>query len=77
MSTVAAPVERHPDLSAPVRWLKCCVCGGRHLGRQFSNQDLGWGLGNCCVDFVRPRVEDMQRTYGIEGVHYRVGSELP
>ena len=31
------------------------------------------GLGDCCVDFVTPRTEDMQRTYGVAGVHYRVG----
>jgi len=56
--------------SAPLVRLNCCCCGGVTRGRQFFNQDTGYGLGTCCVEFVKPRVQDMARTYGIEGVHY-------
>ena len=62
----------HPDLKKPVVTLKCCCCGGATLGRQFHNQDTGFGLGACCVDFVKPRTEDMARTYGAEGIHFNV-----
>ena len=59
-----------PGALGPLKTLRCCCCGGYTKGRQFHNQDEGFGLGSCCVEFVRPRVDDMERTYGIEGVHY-------
>ncbi|MGP3790502.1 hypothetical protein [Pseudomonas sp. B392_1p] len=68
----------HPDLMNPIRNLKCCCCGGRYEGRQFHNQDTGWGLGDCCVEYVRPHmdsIEDMERTYGLRGVHYNLDPE--
>lgn len=66
----------HPDLCQPIRSLSCCCCGGSTQGRQFHNQDTGYGLGACCVEHVKPRVEDMARTYGIEGVHYKLDPEI-
>ena len=71
MDTTQKPA-RHPDADKPVRTLQCCCCGGYTKGRQFYNQDTGHGLGDCCVDFVTPRTEDMERTYGVPGVHYRI-----
>ena len=65
-------LTRHPDADKPIRTLLCCCCGGYTKGRQFYNQDTGHGLGDCCVDFVTPRTEDMERTYGVPGVHYRI-----
>lgn len=64
--------QPHPDLSKPAKRLRCCCCGGEAYGRQFHNQDLGYGLGACCVSFVTPRIEDMARTYGIEGIHFKL-----
>lgn len=64
--------HNHPDLQLPVRRLLCTCCGGVYQGRQFSNQDTGHGLGPCCVEYVKPRVEDLERTYGVDGVHYNV-----
>lgn len=72
MDTTQKPA-RHPDADKPIRTLQCCCCGGYTRGRQFYNQDTGHGLGDCCVDFVTPRTEDMERTYGVPGVHYRIG----
>ncbi|MBV7542014.1 hypothetical protein [Acidovorax sp. sic0104] len=60
----------HKDLALRRQLLLCTCCGSRATGRQFHNQDTGHGLGDCCVDFVRPRTEDMERTYGVAGVHY-------
>ena len=74
-STTSA--EEHPDASQKVAILKCCCCGGFTRGRQFSNQDLGFGLGSCCVEFVRPRVDDMEATYGVLGVHYFASVPAP
>jgi hypothetical protein len=75
-SVVGTPPEtsmtnaHHPDLANPIGWLRCTCCGGSFYGRQFHNQDIGHGLGDCCVEYVKPRVEDMERTYGVSGVHY-------
>ena len=62
----------HPDLAKPVRSMTCCCCGAYIKGRQFHNQDTGFGLGDCCVEFVSKRTEDVERTYGVPGVHYRL-----
>ena len=64
--------QAHPDTAKPIETLRCCCCGGYTEGRQFHNQDTGYGLGACCHDYVKPRVEDMERTYGIHGVHYKL-----
>lgn len=55
-----------------VRFMRCCCCGSAYSGRQFHNQDIGYGLGDCCVEFVSKGTEDMERTYGRPGVHYNV-----
>jgi len=64
------------ELKKPVQRLVCTCCGGETEGRQFHNQDTGFGLGSCCVEFVKSRTEDMARTYGIEGVHYKLDPEI-
>lgn len=56
----------------PVLRLRCSCCGGWFEGRQFANQDTGYGLGNCCVRYIRERVEDVEGTYGFPGVHYQL-----
>lgn len=62
----------HSDLSKSLRKLKCCCCGLMFEGRQHFNQDTGWGLGDCCIDYVVPHAEEFERTYGVYGVHYGV-----
>lgn len=64
------------ELITPVQRLTCACCGRESEGRQFYNQDTGYGLGSCCVEYVRTRVEDMARTYGIEGVHYKLDPQI-
>lgn len=56
----------------PVKHMSCCCCGGAFEGRQFHNQDTGCGLGDCCVEYVAKRTEDMEQTYGRPGLHYNV-----
>lgn len=72
MGFESVPSDPATEALQQPRRLICCCCGGITMGRQFHNQDRGYGLGSCCVDFVKPREEDMERTYGIEGIHYFV-----
>lgn len=67
-----SPAAGHPDLAKKVQQLRCTCCGGYFRGRQFANQDLGHGLGDCCVDYVIPRCIELERTYGVLGVHFGV-----
>lgn len=60
----------------PVKYMRCCCCGAAYTGRQFDNQDTGHGLGDCCVDYVAKRTEDMERTYGRPGIHYNVNKPV-
>ena len=64
--------------------LNCCCCGGRHLGRQFHNQDTGYGLCSDCATMIaqhRPfgcnpmTQQEMERTYGVRGIHYDIQGE--
>lgn len=71
-SSLAEAGTGHPDAAQPIVALKCVCCGARFQGRQFSNQDIGWGLGNCCVERVSKTTDSMKRTYGVDGVHYNL-----
>lgn len=69
-----AQVHDKGTLLPDVRNLMCCCCGERFRGRQLTNQDIGWGLGDCCVEYVRARVDEHEEsTYGRPGIHYYVG----
>ncbi|PTT80845.1 hypothetical protein DBR42_18880 [Pelomonas sp. HMWF004] len=52
--------------------LRCACCGAWTFGRQWPNQDTGYGLCRECVDFCATRTEDMARTYGARGIHYDI-----
>lgn len=61
----------------PLRNLLCCCCAGRLIGRQWHNRDTGYGLCVECIPRVSnprncPEQGDMERLYGIDGVHYNV-----
>lgn len=72
---VAVKSDKGIELPRP-RSLHCCCCGGYFTGRQFHNQDTGYGLGDCCVEYVKGRVEDSEHTYGQRGVHFDLGLYL-
>lgn len=63
---------------ASVSRLLCCCCGASTRGRQWWNQDTGYGLCAECGDWIPSRPghqmtpEDMERTYGTRGVHYAI-----
>lgn len=59
-----------------VRTLDCCCCGGFTIGRQWWNQDTGFGLCAKCVTLCRRGMasdEEMRLTYGTRGEHYDLG----
>ena len=56
-----------------VRWMTCACCGQTYRGRQWWNQDCGYGLGDCCVtrcNVDSHGVEDF--TYGVPGIHFLI-----
>ena len=84
--TFAALAKPAVKREEPIRRLTCTCCGESFKGRQFHNQDIGYGLGDCCLERIRthrpfghePMTEDeIRRTYGIEGIHYNLPAEAP
>lgn len=65
-----------------IRSLLCTCCGGRTRGRQFYNQDTGFGLCPSCADRIlsrwpKPEHEgtdwrSFEQTYGVRGVHFAI-----
>lgn len=60
-----------------IRRLTCCCCGASTKGRQWWNRDTGFGLCPKCADWIagRETPEDMERSYGVKGIHYAVEAE--
>lgn len=62
-------------IQKPVGELGCACCGGCLRGRQWWNQDTGYGICDGCIEFVRKRgmsENDIRDTYGFEGVHWGI-----
>lgn len=61
----------------PIKSMTCTCCGESYQGRQWWNQDAGYGLGDCCVDYCgasrTPNVESS--CYGVAGVHFLISKE--
>ena len=60
-----------------IKWMNCTCCGESYQGRQWWNQDQGFGLGDCCVDMCGasriPQTES--ECYGVAGIHFLIESE--
>jgi len=74
----AARVDNYASERAkPIKWMTCTCCGEGYQGRQWWNQDCGYGLGDCCVKFCHadstPGVES--ECYGVAGVHFLIPQE--
>lgn len=70
-----ACVKLAKQLSKPVRELACACCGGYTRGRQWFNQDTGYGICNGCIAFMRKRGEteaEIRSNYGDQGVHWGI-----
>ena len=63
-----------PAPLSPIKNLECCCCSGPARGRQWFNQDTGYGLCPKCATWIRTRetAETMRSYYGIAGIHYEV-----
>lgn len=56
----------------PVKRLKCSCCGESTQGRQWSDQDTGWGLCTDCIPLLLSAYseEELLSMYGDRGVHF-------
>jgi hypothetical protein len=66
------------DKEKPIRELACACCGGNAYGRQWWNQDTGYGVCRKCVEWMRSRGETeayIRDCYGVEGIHWGVKEE--
>lgn len=53
------------------RRLRCSCCGAETRGRQWWNQDDGYGLCPACIPMVaRGDMEALAFTHGLQGVHF-------
>lgn len=59
-----------------VKRMTCTCCGQSYRGRQWWNQDCGYGLGDCCVSFcgVDPAAGEND-SYGVPGIHFLISAE--
>jgi hypothetical protein len=57
--------------------LTCACCGGLTKGRQWWNQDTGYGLCSRCAQWIASRhgSETVEQDYGKFGVHHSCENE--
>lgn len=56
----------------PIKWMTCTCCGEDYKGRQWWNQDTGYGLGDCCVKLCGVVGTSESECYGVPGIHFLV-----
>jgi hypothetical protein len=64
------------ERAKPIQWLECTCCGEWYKGRQWWNQDEGFGLGDCCVKYngVNPNGGE-SGSFGVLGIHFLIPPE--
>ena len=66
------------ERAKPIRTLRCTCCGELFRGRQWWNQDCGYGLGDCCATRCGVKAtEGESRTYGVPGIHFWIDLGAP
>lgn len=57
-----------------IKTLLCGCCGAYMQGRQWFNQDQGYGLCENCAIWIRDKESMLEifNSYGIEGYHFLV-----
>lgn len=56
--------------------MTCTCCGQTYKGRQWWNQDTGYGLGDCCVKFCNVDPAGGENScYGVPGIHFLIEQE--
>lgn len=58
----------------PIKTLNCSCCGQYTQGRQWWNQDTGYGLCESCAGIISKSEdpESMESCYGRKGEHYAI-----
>lgn len=61
----------------PIKWMQCTCCGESYQGRQWWNQDAGFGLGDCCVDYCGASREPGAESscFGVSGIHFLIAQD--
>lgn len=61
------------ERAKPIKWMECTCCGESYQGRQWWNQDAGYGLGDCCVEYCGVRPDGGESScYGVPGIHFLI-----
>lgn len=59
-----------------IKYLICACCGNDCVGRQWWNQDAGYGLCEKCeIPVAGYEGEEIQNSYGKKGIHYSLPLE--
>lgn len=61
----------------PIKWMECTCCGESYQGRQWYNQDAGYGLGDCCVEYcgADSTLGTESSCYGVAGIHFLIAKD--
>ena len=61
----------------PVKWMSCTCCGDSMQGRNWWNQEPGYGLCNDCVPRCCGNIKPGQesQTHGVAGIHFLIPQE--
>lgn len=61
----------------PIKYLSCTCCGDGLQGRDWWNQEPGYGLCDKCVEFcgAPTKLGEYSQTYGVAGIHFLISQE--
>lgn len=73
-----SPPESHIPSWSHLRPLICPCCGGLTRGRQWANQDAGYGICESCVVTVGKKMSacEFERIYGKAGINHSIHGAL-
>lgn len=61
------------ERAKPIKWLNCTCCGEGMQGRDWWNQEPGYGMcDRCATKYVDAKPGEESETYGVNGVHYLI-----
>jgi hypothetical protein len=57
-----------------MKFLICCCCGERTIGKQWWNRDKGYGVCKECGEREEKRagIEEAQRSFGVKGKNWAI-----
>lgn len=64
------------ERAKPIKWMTCTCCGESLQGREWWNQEPGYGLcDRCATRHAGTKPGEESSTYGVHGVHYLISEE--